>query len=342
METKIKAQPLSAAKDTRIQKITPFLWFDTEAMNAADFYASVFKNARVKTSTRYSAEAAAGTGLPEGSVMTVAFEIEGKEFTAINGGPHYTKSPAISFMVNCRTREKVNDLWSRLSKGGKVFMELNKYPFSELYGWVQDKFGVSWQLILSEESPIIVPSLLFTGNVKGKAEEAINYYMSIFRMSSVDMIVHYEPGEAGPEGMVKYSAFTINGQKFVAMDSGNDVQYEFSPAISFVINCDTQDQIDYYWDHLTEGGDVRAQVCGWLADKYGVSWQVVPAEIGLWTSDPKKSGLVMGELMKMKKLDLNRLRSAYTGKEPDGSEFDYGSSNYEGRGSDTLSPGEEF
>ncbi len=144
--------------------------------------------------------------------------------------------------------------------------------------------------------------------------------------------------------MVKYASFTINGQKFVAMDSGNDVQFGFSPAISFVINCETQEQIDYYWDHLTEGGDVNAQRCGWLQDKYGVSWQVVPAELGLWMSDPGKSGLVMGELLKMKKLDLNRLKSIYSGigNEPDGSELDYGSSNFQGKGKDTLSPGEEF
>jgi predicted 3-demethylubiquinone-9 3-methyltransferase (glyoxalase superfamily) len=344
METKIRTQPLSAAKDTEIQIITPFLWFDTQAMDAAEFYASVFKNARVKTSTKYSDEAAAGAGMKPGSVMTVAFELEGQEFTAINGGPAFKISPSISFMVNCRTKEKINDLWSELLKGGKVLMELNKYPFSELYGWIEDKFGVSWQLILSEESPIIVPSLLFAGNQKGKAEEAINNYMSLFRMSSVDQVVHYEPGEPGPEGMVKYASFTINGQKFVAMDSGNDVPYRFTPAISFVINCETQDQIDYYWDHLTKGGDINAQQCGWLQDKYGVSWQVVPSEIGLWISDPGKSGSVMKELLKMKKLDMNRLKSIYsgTGNETEGSELDYGSSNYQGKGKDTLSPGEEF
>lgn len=342
METRITTQPLSAVKDTEIQKITPFLWFDTQAMDAANFYASVFKNARVKTSTRYSAEAASGTGMPKGSVMTVVFEIEGQEFTAINAGPVYKISPSISFMVNCRSREKVEELWSKLSEGGKVLMELDKYPFSERYGWIEDKFGVSWQLILSEESPIIIPSLLFTLNQKGKAEEAINYYMSIFQMSSVEMVMHYESGEPGPDGMVKYAAFTINGQKFAAMDSGNDVQFGFSPAISFVINCNTQEQIDYYWDHLTEGGDINAQLCGWLQDKYGVSWQVVPDEIEIWLSDPRKAGLVMSEVMKMKKLDLNRLKSAYSGKEQDGSEFDYGSSNYQGKGNDTLSPGEEF
>jgi predicted 3-demethylubiquinone-9 3-methyltransferase (glyoxalase superfamily) len=343
MEAKIKARPLSAAKDTEIQKITPFLWFDTQAMAAANFYASAFKNARVKTSTKYSAEGAAGAGMTRGSIMTVVFELEGQEFTAINGGPVFRISPSISFMVNCRTRDKIDELWSRLSEGGKVLMELNKYPFSERYGWIQDKFGVSWQLILSEESPIIVPSFLFTGNQKGKAEEAINYYMSLFRMSSVDRVMHYEAGEPGPEGMVKYASFTINGQKFVAMDSGNDVQYPFTPAISFVVNCDTQEQIDYYWDHLGEGGDPRAQQCGWLQDKYGVSWQIVPSEIGLWMNDPGKSGLVMKELFKMKKLDLNKLKSAYSGSANElDSNLDYGSSTYEGKEKDSLSPGEEF
>jgi predicted 3-demethylubiquinone-9 3-methyltransferase (glyoxalase superfamily) len=344
METKIKTEPLSAVKDTQIQKITPFLWFDTQAMDAANFYASVFKNARVKTSTKYSAEAAAGTGMQQGSVMTVDFELEGQEFTAINGGPVFKINPSISFTVNCRTGEKVNDLWSKLSEGGTVLMELNKYPFSERYGWVQDKFGVSWQLILNEESPIIVPCLLFTGEQKGKAEEAINFYMSLFRMSSVDRVMHYEPGEPGPEGMVKYSSFTINGQKFSAMDIGNEDRHDFSPAVSFVINCDTQEQIDYYWDHLAEGGDPGAQQCGWLADKYGISWQVVPSQIGLWTSDPARSGIVMGELMKMKKLDLNKLKSAFSGggNEPEGSELDYGSSDYQGKAKDTLSPGDEF
>jgi predicted 3-demethylubiquinone-9 3-methyltransferase (glyoxalase superfamily) len=309
METKIKTRPLSAAKDIAIQNITPFLWFDTQAMDAANFYASVFKNARVKTSNSYSAEGAAGAGMQPGSIMAVVFEIEGQEFTALNGGPVYKISPSISFMVYCRTKDKINELWFKLSEGGRVLMELNKYPFSERYGWIEDKFGVSWQLILSEESPIIVPSLLFTGNKKGKAEEAINYYMSLFRMSSVETVMRYEAGEPGPEGMVKYAAFTINGQKFVAMDSGNDVPYRFSPAISFVINCESQEQIDYYWDHLAEGGDVNAQQCGWLQDRYGLSWQIVPTELGLLMSDPKKAVLVMGEMLKMKKLDLNRLRS---------------------------------
>ena len=316
METKIKTQPLSTARETEIQKITPFLWFDTQAMDAADFYVSAFKNARIKTSSKYPAEAAAATGTTAGSVMTMVFELEGQEFTAINAGPVFKINPSVSFMVHCRTREKTDELWLKLSEGGKVLMELDKYPFSERYGWIEDKFGVSWQIMLGEESPIIVPNLLFSGDMKGKAEEAINYYMSIFRMSSVESIHHYEAGEPGPEGMVKYASFTINGQKFAAMDSGNDTRFVFNPGISFVINCNTQEQIDHYWDHLTEGGDPRAQQCGWLADKYGVSWQVVPSEIELWISDPVKSGLVMAEVLKMKKLDLNRLKSVISGIRP--------------------------
>ena len=315
METQVSAKPLSTIKDSDLQKITPFLWFDNQALDAANFYASVFKNARVKTTTRYSKEGAAASGVPEGSIMTVSFEIEGQEFTAMNGGPVFRISPAISFMVNCRTREKVDDLWVKLSEGGKVMMDLDKYPFSERYGWVEDKFGVSWQIILGKDTQIIAPCLMFTKEQCGKAEEAINYYMSLFKNSSVETVQHYEAGEEGPTGAVKYAAFTINGQNFKAMDSGIDVPFAFTPAISFVVNCDTQQQIDYYWDKLTRGGDETAQQCGWLKDKYEVSWQIVPVDLGKMLSDPdpEKSRRVLAALIPMKKLDLNVLQRAYEG-----------------------------
>jgi predicted 3-demethylubiquinone-9 3-methyltransferase (glyoxalase superfamily) len=315
METHVNTEPLSVLKDTDTQRITPFLWFDNEAMEAAEFYANVFKNGRVKTSTRYNEQAAQGAGVPKGTIMTVIFEIEGQEFVALNGGPVFKHSPAVSFFVHCRTRSKVDDLWTRLCEGGKVLMELDKYPYSERYGWVEDKFGISWQIMLSEETPIIVPCLMFTGNRAGKAEEAINYYMSVFNNASVDMVAHYEAGDRGPQHMVKYAAFTINGQKFAAMDNAINVPFGFSPAISFVVNCNTQQQIDYYWDKLTEGGDINYQQCGWLQDKYGVSWQVVPEalELMLAEGDTEKAGRMMGELMSMKKLDLARLKIAYEG-----------------------------
>lgn len=116
-----------------MQKITPFLWFDNNAEEAMNFYVSIFKNSKVGRVRRYGE---AGPG-PKGSVMTATFQIEGHEFMALNGGPHYKISPAISFFVNCETQEEVDELWEKLSASGKPLQ----------CGWVTDKFGVSWQII---------------------------------------------------------------------------------------------------------------------------------------------------------------------------------------------------
>jgi predicted 3-demethylubiquinone-9 3-methyltransferase (glyoxalase superfamily) len=350
MERKIKPRPLEAVRDIEKQFIIPFLWFDNNAEEAANFYASVFKNARVKTTTRYSEEVAKATGQPKGSVMTVAFQIEGMDFAAINGGPVFNFTPAISFMINCRTRQKIDDLWTRLSDGGNIMMEIGEYPFSERYGWVQDKFGVSWQLIMTPEHYNIAPCIMFTGNHRGKAEEAINYYMSVFKNSSVEKIEKYAVNQEGPSGYVSYSSFNLICQNFKAMDSGIEVPFAFNPAISFVMNCQNQQEIDYFWEKLTDGGDPQAQQCGWLADRYGVSWQIVPAGLNLWLSDPESeaSRNVMNALMPMKKLDMNVLKSAYDGGMND-TDIDFqeqGAHNYEAiensKKYETLAPNEEL
>jgi predicted 3-demethylubiquinone-9 3-methyltransferase (glyoxalase superfamily) len=159
---------------TRFQRITPFLWFKQQAQEAVDYYVSVFANSRILTTTHYSKESAQASGQPEGAVMTISFELDGQGFTALNGGPHFT----------------------------------------------------------------------------------------------------------------------------------------ITEAVSFVVNCADQNEIDYYWNKLTQGGDEKAQICGWLKDRFGVSWQVVPAELPQLLSDPHKAGKVMDTLMQMKKLDLGALRKA--------------------------------
>jgi predicted 3-demethylubiquinone-9 3-methyltransferase (glyoxalase superfamily) len=313
METQLKTEPGKKIKESGIQLITPFLWFNNQAEEAVNFYTSTFKNSQTKFVTHYGAEAANASGMPEGTVMTVGFQIEGQEFAAINGGPIFSITPAISFFVSCQTTQEIDALWEKLAKGGTVMMPLDKYPFSEKYGWIQDKYGVSWQLIL-QTSPAqkIAPCLLFTGPQFRKAEEAINFYISVFRNSSITHLEYYKGGE-GPEGAVVHSKFVLNGQEFVAMDAGLEHSFTFTPALSLVVNCDTQEEIDYYWDKLSEGGFEEAQQCGWLQDKFGVSWQVVPTELGelLSGSDQKRSARVMQSLLQMKKLDLNALRQAY-------------------------------
>src|SRR4030042_2602904 len=129
------------------RKITPHLWFDNQAEEAVNFYVSLFKNSRIGSVARYGEEAAKVSGMPKGTVMNVAFELEGQEFMALNGGPVFKFTPAVSFLVACETKEEVDALWGRLSQGGTALMELGEYPFSEKYGWTQDRYGLSWQVM---------------------------------------------------------------------------------------------------------------------------------------------------------------------------------------------------
>jgi predicted 3-demethylubiquinone-9 3-methyltransferase (glyoxalase superfamily) len=299
-------------KGTSSQKISPFLWFDNQAEEAVNFYTSIYKNSNISTISRYGEEGARASGRRKGSIMTIAFQLEGQDYVAINGGPVFQITQAISFFVNCDTLREIDTLWEKLSEGGTVLMEFDKYPFSEKYGWIQDRFGVSWQLMLQGRTQKIAPCLMFSGQRHKMAEDAIRFYISVFRNSGIIQLERYLAGQ-GPEGSVIHSKFVLNGQEFIAMDSHIALSFSFTPAISFFVNCETQEEVDYYWDKLSEGGDEKAQQCGWLQDKYGVSWQIVPAVLGqmMGDPDPEKSGRVMQAMLQMKKLDINILKNAY-------------------------------
>jgi predicted 3-demethylubiquinone-9 3-methyltransferase (glyoxalase superfamily) len=310
MDTKT-TKPSGKIKDgVKILKITPFLWFDNQAEEAVNFYLKVFNNSKIKTATRYGEEGTKASGMPENSVMTMAFQIEGQDFVVLNGGSVFQITPTISFFVNCETVQEIDRLWNKLSENGTVMMELDSYPFAEKYGWIQDKYGVSWQLILLEREQKIVPCFMFSGDQHKKAEEAIHFYTSIFSDSKIIQLERYGK-EVGPEGAVVHCKFTLNGQEFIAMDSHENMGMNFNPAISMVVNCETQDEIDYFWEKLADGGFEGAQQCGWLQDKYGVSWQIVPNVLGELLSDPSKAGRVMQTFLQMKKLDINLLMQAF-------------------------------
>jgi predicted 3-demethylubiquinone-9 3-methyltransferase (glyoxalase superfamily) len=318
METRTRREASTASSKTQLQKITPFLWFDDQATEAVNFYLSVFsqQEGTLNTITRvifYGEEAAEASGRTPGSVMTIAFLINGQEFAAMNGGPAYRFTPSVSFFVTCNTEQKINLLWSRLSEGGNILMNLNKYPFSEKFGWVNDKYGVSWQVALADGPQKITPCLMFSGNQRGKAEEAINFYTSLFKNSEITNIQRYGAEDTEPENTVKFARFSLIDQEFMAMDSNREHAFTFNPAISFVVNCESQDEIDYYWNELARGGDERAQLCGWLEDRYGVSWQILPSVLREWLSKPdtRKSDQVMQAILRMKKIDVSVLKNAY-------------------------------
>jgi len=287
-----------------MQKIQTFIWLNDQAEEAADLYTSVFKNSKV-ISTMPG---------PGGKPMGVTVELDGREFILFNGGPYYQPMDSISFTVYCESDNEIDSLWKALSNSGKILMDIAKYPWAEKYGWVEDKFGVNWQLTLSQEEKPVTPSFLFNGAQQGKAEEAINFWTSQFPNSSLNFISRYEAGEPGPLDQIKFASFKLDGLDFIAMDSGHPMNEPFTPGISMFINCNTQQEVDSLWEKLSEGG--RKDRCGWLQDKYGVSWQVVPTLLGrlLGDKDPVKSGRAMQAMLKMTKLDMNTLQVAFDGK----------------------------
>jgi predicted 3-demethylubiquinone-9 3-methyltransferase (glyoxalase superfamily) len=297
-----------------MQKIVPHLWYDDKAEEAVSFYTSVFKNSKKGNVTHYGEMGANVSGRPRGSVMTVSFDLERQPFIALNGGPIFSLTPAVSFFVSCERREEIDELWRRLSENGRVLMEFNKYPFAEKYGWLQDRYGVSWQLILASRRQKITPCLMFVREQHGKAEEAMHHYVSIFPDSNIIGISRYGKGGQDPEGTVNHGEFSLNGQEFIAMDSALEHQFSFTEAISFLVDCENQEEIDDLWKKLTEGGEEGQ--CGWLKDKYGVSWQISAAILSemLQDPDPVKVERVMKTFLQMKKMDIGALRHALEGR----------------------------
>ena len=276
-------------------QIYPCLWFDGNAKEAANFYCSIFKNSKITIDTP----------------MVVNFELNGKKIMGLNGGPMFKINPSISLFILCESKNETNEVWNKLIDGGKTLMPIDKYPWSERYGWLQDRFGLTWQVsVVNKEGDKqkITPSMLFTGNRFGKAEEAVKFYTAVFNNAATDVLMHYPEGDANA-GKLMYSEFNLNKYDLIAMDGPGAHEYTFNEGVSFVVDCETQQEIDYYWNKFTADGGQESR-CGWLKDKFGVSWQIIPAIIGQLMSDPEKGARVMKEVMQMKKLDLEKLVNA--------------------------------
>ena len=295
-----------------MQKIVPHLWFDTQAKEAAEFYVSAFGNGSKITGTTTLHDT------PSGDVDSVTFQLLGYSFMAISAGPMFTLNPSISFFLQIEPADEVDRLWNELIEGGQVMMPLDNYPWSERYGWLQDRYGLTWQISLGNKKDtggqFITPALMYTGETYGRAEDAISHYTSIFRNSEIEGILRFGKDEApDKEGNVKHAQFSIEGQTFMIMESAHDHAFSFNEAISLMVYCDTQEEIDYYWDKLKEGGDPDAQQCGWLKDKYGVSWQVAPRLLGemIREGTPEQISRVTQTFLPMKKLDIAAIQKAY-------------------------------
>ncbi len=292
-----------------MKSIVPHLWFDNKAREAATFYAGLFDTSGITASAVFR-------NTPSGDTEVIRFNLAGQPFEAISAGPYFAFNPSISLMVSLESAEKVDALWRALSEGGTALMPLDEYPFGPRYGWIQDRYGLSWQLMLERGAPKrrIRPDLLFAGDSCGRAEEAVRFYVGLFENSAVEFVSHYGAGEvASPAARVNYASFRLLGEEFVAMDHAAGGDFAFNEAFSFIVYCDTQREIDDLWAKLSAVPD--AEACGWLKDQFGVSWQIVPRALTDMISSGDEAGIqrVTEAFLQMKKFDIAALERAFRG-----------------------------
>lgn len=277
-----------------MQRFVTNIWCDRDAEEAGRFYASVFPETSSAVESTYPHE-----GLLDfqqefaGKPLTVAVDLAGTRIVLINAGSEFAPNPSISFTLSfdparfegdgVATRAQFDAIWASLSDGGRILMPLQEYPFSARYGWVEDRYGVSWQLTLTDGSrgvrPFVMTSLLFSGPSQNLAADAVDRYVELFPGAELGMRVPY-PKASGPApaGAVMFSDFRLGDQWFTAMDSGADDAWPFGCGMSIEVACADQAEIDRLWEALSAVPE--AEQCGWLADPFGVSWQVVPENMG--------------------------------------------------------------
>lgn len=274
-----------------IKSVYPCIWYNGNASEAAQFYCSLIPNSNIETQQE----------------IATTFQLFGKKIMALNGGPMYKINPSISLFITCPSKEDADRLWSALVKNGNIFMNIDSYPWSERYGWLQDRFGMTWQISSSGANDgefRILPSMLFVGDTFGKAAEAIDNYSGIFKESELLTMSKYPDGD-GNSGKILYAEFSLNGTDIIAMDGPGDHANTFNEAVSFVVECEDQKEIDHYWEKLSDGGEESS--CGWLKDRFGVSWQVVPRVLAEWLNDAQKAEKVSEALLKMRKIEIDKL-----------------------------------
>lgn len=272
-----------------MQKITPNIWFQGNAEEAINFCLDVFSDGEIVSKDYYPNSAEEGLADFQadfaGKVLSIEYRLGDLNFTAINAGEEFRPNPSISFMVNFdpsrddNAREHLDEVWNKLIDGGEARMALDKYDFSEHYGWVEDRYGVNWQLILTdpagEPRPFMMPAMMFAGPALGKANAARHYYAEIFENSRLASEARYpETTDIFIKDHLMFSDLQLAGQWFVMNDGGPQQDFTFTEGVSLAVACRDQAEIDYFWEKLSTVPE--AEICGWCKDQFGVSWQIIP------------------------------------------------------------------
>ncbi|MCC5960096.1 MAG: VOC family protein [Rhodobacteraceae bacterium] len=294
------------------KKIIPHLWFDNAAEDAARLYTSLVPESGVGAVSRYGKAGFDVHGQRAGTAMNVQMHLGGQPMMALNGGPRFHPTPAVSYFLNINDRAALDRAWKELGAGGQIHMPLDAYPWAPRYGWLDDRWGVSWQLALGDPAQtrgqVMTPMLLFTGTQAGQAEAALAHYTGIFPESGLEGILRHDGSGADAAGSVMHAQFQLAGQTFMAGDSALEHAYTFTEANSFVVFCDDQAEIDHYWHALSAVPE--AERCGWLKDRFGLSWQIIPRNLPqlLSSPDPKAMETFLG----MGRIDIAALERAAT------------------------------
>jgi predicted 3-demethylubiquinone-9 3-methyltransferase (glyoxalase superfamily) len=297
------------------QKIVPHLWFDGAAEEAVERYVSLIPGSSRGEVMRYGKAGFEIHGQPEGRAMNVDFALGGTKMVALNGGPNFRPTPAVSYFVTLEDEAAVDRVWEGLADGGHVLMPLDAYEWSPHYGWLEDCWGVSWQVAQGSPADVggqtVVPALLFTGALADQAEAAVTHYTTIFPNARIEGVLRHDGSGPDRAGTVRHAQFRLFGETFMAMGSALDHRFGFTEANCFMVMCDSQEEIDRYWEALTAVPE--AERCGWLKDRFGVSWQIVPRALPQMMRDPAAAERVVAAFMAMSKLDIAALERARAG-----------------------------
>lgn len=289
-----------------MQKLTVNLWMQGTAEEAGEFYAAALPDARTEIESRYPTEGLLEFQQPlSGLPLTVSVWVRGTKITLINAGPEFSPNASISIILsfNADERDVLDATWAALSEGGSALMPLDAYPFSTRYGWVTDKFGVSWQLMESAEpvpdSTRVMPCLMFGGVAQNRAAEAIEFYGEVLGAKLDSAFPYGQATEVATADSLMFAQFSLGEDKVAAMDSGVAQGFSFTPGVSLEWPCEGQEEIDRVWEALSAVPE--AEACGWLTDKFGVSWQIVPSNMGELMQRPG----AFEHMINMKKLVIN-------------------------------------
>lgn len=291
-------------------QIIPHLWFEKDAKEAVSFYVDLFVDSKINEIRPYKNPLIEETEI-------IHFELIGQKFEAINAGPDYKFNPSTSLMVECDTIERVDKIWKALSQDAEILLPLKEYPYNEYYGWLVDRFGLSWQIMMRHNTKLkqrIIPCLLFSKNDVGNAYDAMMHYASIFKNAEILTIQEYESERSLPTlGKISHALFHLNEYVFVTMDNNTEDDYQLNSALSFIIYCDSQKEIDYYWRKLSE--NKRNNSIGWLQDQYGVTWRILPKKLKqmMIEGTVEQQDRVIESLRKMKKVNIKEIEKAYQG-----------------------------